>query len=215
MIEKGRLRCISIAVTTAILVGCKSKPAALPAPHSAMKPMAVVDTDEVVATMGWSHDIQYAMDSAHQKSQAILSQRYAELSEQLANARQKVVRTRLTPAQLLQLQGAQSLQDIADLPITDSERLQIIRLTEDSNQAAMDAKEKSQKDMDAIQANLLASFRNLVASVAKRIASRDGYRMVLADGPDIVFHEPSADITPQVIAELKNDQAPAADPDGK
>jgi Skp family chaperone for outer membrane proteins len=204
----------AVVIVVTSLVSCRHKPKGEPARIVVMKPIAWVDADEVVKAMGWSRDMQYAMEGAEKNSQEALYRRYAELSQKFARAREQVVRTPLSPEQIKQLQGAMTVQEIADLPISEAERYQIVLLTSHANQEALAARQGSQNQMEHVRADLQLSYRRKVMHVAERIAAREGYRIVLAKSPDVLFHEPSIDVTGQVIGVLHRNRDSTTQPDG-
>lgn len=148
---------------------------------------AVVDAVSVARALGRDEVIQTKLNDATQLLNSQLSQISNNLQKQLEDEQKKL--------------GSSDAKKMEDLTVQSQIRLR---------RTQMLAKQKASD----FRSNLLLEFRNEIKSVAAEIAKSRGYSSVMLVNGNLLWYDPSVDITADVIRKLRaNGGKPATTPE--
>jgi Skp family chaperone for outer membrane proteins len=208
-----------LAIAMLLGIGCKAKPAAVATPaqrHAAVNPIAFVNEDQIIKAMGWDREIRQGLQIADRNLRATLNRRLLELSQQASDVRTRVAKAaKLSHADTVALQTAQTLKDLYALPINADQRQILLASGIQTNLAMSEARQAYRAQMLKREMELVGSYHSSVMPVAQTIANRLGFRMVLTISRNIVYRDPSTDVSDAVIAELKSSRPAWEQPDGQ
>jgi Skp family chaperone for outer membrane proteins len=166
--------------------------------------------------MGWDVEMQQAMIVANQEFREVLSRRLTELADESTDFRAQIAKeAHLNSEQTNRLQHADNSDKLAQLPLTDNQKQ---RLMTEGLQMALKLEEAQQnyrQQMADAQTKLVESYASQIMPTAKRVATQGGFKVVKIDGDDVLYHDPSTDLTQEVIrdkvkAKPSWEQQPAA-----
>jgi Skp family chaperone for outer membrane proteins len=197
---------ITIAIAALASTGCKAKPqAAAPTPSRpvAIRPIAVVDLDQVIKGMGWDGEIQHAMTVADRELRLKLNQRLLELVRQASDVRARVAKeAHLNEAQTLAIENAKTMDEFNALPLSFEQRETLLKSGIEVNLAMAEARRDYLQQLHKRGVDLVESYRKLITPTAERIAAMEKFRIVLSSNRSIVYYDPSTDVSQEVIDEL-------------
>jgi len=188
--------CILGLATVLLLSGCDRFPG--------MGPGAlVVDLSVAAKAMGQDQVMQEQSQAARE-----------ELNVQLAES-----------AQNLEQQLAQERDGLGESP-TPEQQQQLQQMALQAQQRYAQLQAEAQQNMEQYEVNLVLEFREQVKPFAEKIARSRGVSIVLLADQSVFWLDPVADITDEVIAELRavdafadagtdSDQAAATPPTGE
>jgi Skp family chaperone for outer membrane proteins len=197
---------ISVIIAIAVGTGCKPKPPVAAAPPPiAMKPIATVNIEQITKAMGWDTEIAQGMAQLDSQLRDQLAKRINELNQQVSDTRAGIAKeAHLTPDQTLRMQTASDPAQFEDLPFTLAQRQQLFAANANASMEIQAAQRNYQQQYSRRQTELAQSYENVILPIARRIATQEGFRIVMAEGANIAYHDPATDVSKQVIDELNH-----------
>lgn len=97
---------------------------------------------------------------------------------------------------------------LGDSPSEDQKQ-QLTQLVTQAQKQLLDTKNLAVQQSTNFRSDLVLRFRNEVGEIAQKIASRSGSKLVLVSNHETIWFDPSADITGEIIAVIRaNDASP-------
>jgi len=174
------LRNLLLLLTAAgcgLLAACDQIPSSR---HGKSDAVAIIDFPALLRATGMDEQVQGQLQDANRILEQQLQQATLDLSRQVTDARD-AAGEKPTPEQVQELEA-----------LTAQANLQL-------NQVRQNAQLKFQQ----VQAGVIAQLRDQVRPIAQAIAARHGAKAVLLSSESILWFDPSADITAEVIAEVR------------
>jgi Skp family chaperone for outer membrane proteins len=190
-----------------------AKPPAAAAEH-AQGGMAVVDMDKVAQMIGWQ-------DTMSEQSKAVEKDLLDQLNAYQAGLAQAMIdrenaladEASLSADQKQQLQRAGTINDLERVPLSHEQREELLKNIKEINQARLTAQSHSREVFEHYQAALLDSYRQEIKPAVSRVAFDEGYTLVTVPQSNLVYVDPSVDITEKVARLLKKDMPAPKQPE--
>ncbi len=142
--------------------------------------IAIIDLDAIAKATGQDVAISQQINTANQKLNAELDMISQKLNEQLAEKRKEIGET---PSQ-------KQAQELKQITLIANQRMQ---------QAKNIALQKSQQ----IRAALILQLRKQIQPIAEEVGQRIGARAIFITDSSMLWYDPAADITGDVITEVR------------
>ncbi|HEX4125762.1 MAG TPA: OmpH family outer membrane protein [Tepidisphaeraceae bacterium] len=200
---------IIMGVAAVAVVGCKHKPnahAAAPSPPPrVMQAIAVVNVEQVTKAVGWDVEIGRGIALERRRLEDSCDHQLADLFHRAMAVRQRIAKAaQLNAAQSARVMNVQNAEQLADLPLTEEQRHELVASSIETNQAVEKVRRDYQEQLDKQTHDLLESYRKLAMPMAQRVAQKEGFRIVIANSADVLYHDPSTDVSQQVIDEFNS-----------
>jgi len=148
----------------------------------------VVDLTAVTKAVGKNEEINAVLDQAREQLNARLQDLTGRLNTELSKAEQKL--------------GKKPSKD---------DKAAYARLAEEAATRLRQSRQVAERQLIHAQENLFLQFRNHVREVASQIAIQRGATLVQISGASLLWFNPDADITGEVIARLRaRDSSPSS-----
>lgn len=191
--------------------GCKGRgsapaPAHTDAPRR-IRPIAVVEVEQIIQAMGWSTEIRAAVSIAQRQLRADRDRQLKDLYQQGMAVRKRIAKSaKLNAAQTDRVLNLQNPGQLDTLPLTPAQRKELIDSGIQINRQAEQVQQQYMKDLDNQSIQIAGSYRGKIVPAAKRVAAVTGFRTIIVDASSVIYHDPSTDVTQQVIDEMKSDR---------
>lgn len=134
-----------------------------------------------------------------------------ELQQRLTSAREQIKRQLSDYAEGLNAQLSEQLEALRD--DVDPEKRQALKRTRLlARRAVQTSAGRAEDEIRRYRQALIQQFRDQLAPIAATTAQRQGAALVLSARPDALWFAPDADITDEVIAELRAHPLPKPPP---
>jgi len=179
---------------------------AVPAEHVVQGGVAVVDMDKVAQMVGWQEAMSTRSKSVEKELLNELNGYEASLGQALVEREQALAEeANLSSDQKAQLQRATTVADLERVPLSQEEREELLKNIKEINQARLTAQTHSREVFERYQTALLESYRQEIKPAVSRVAFDEGYTLVTVPQSNLVYIDPSIDITERVAKVLKKD----------
>jgi len=190
------------------------KPAPPPAEHAGQGGMAVVDMDKVAQMVGWQEAMATQSKAVEKDLLNELNAYQTGLAKALVEREDALAdEADLSTEQKGQLQRAATIGDLERVPLSSAEREELVRNIKEINQARLTAQTHSRELFERYQAALLESYRQEIKPAIARVAFDEGYTLVTVPQSNLVYVDPSIDITEKVARVLKKDMPEPKQPE--
>jgi Skp family chaperone for outer membrane proteins len=177
------------------------KPAA-PAEHAAQGGMAVIDMDKVAQMIGWQETMTTQSKSVERDLLGELNAYESGLVQALTEREQALAdEAHLSSEQRAQLQKG----DLEHVLLSPPERDELLKSSNEINQARMAAQNHTRELFQRYQSALLESYRQEIKPAIRRVAFEEGFTLVTMPQANLVYVDPSIDITEKVAKVLMKD----------
>jgi uncharacterized membrane protein YgcG len=183
-----------------------AKPATPAEQHAGQGGMAVVDMDKVAQMVGWQDAMSSRSKTVEKELLDQLNAYQLRLAQDLVDREGALAdEANFSPAQKEQLQRAGTLNDLERLPLSPEQRNELLRNIKEINQARLTAQNHSRELYERYQAALIDSYRLEIKPAVSKVAFDEGYAVVTVPQQNLIYVDPSVDITEKVAMALRKD----------